>query len=170
MKRFFGLLTLAVVVLVAFAAYSPTVSASSPHFIAHSLKASLSGSSLNVSFKEAGLGSGTTVTISVSATASETDLCVNNGGHNPSAANKRTVESTVSNSGTFTAGKNGNVVGSLTVTAPGTGLACPPGQELVAPAKIVYSDIVLTDQTSGISATIPGAVCGVFTKAGGLNC
>ena len=82
-------------------------------------------------FKEAGLPSGAVETITSSASATTTYECVNGGGHNPSASNKTTTKSEVSKTGTFTADKNGNVVGSQTLSPPSAaslGFSCPPGQ------------------------------------------
>jgi hypothetical protein len=126
----------------------------SPHFI--SASAQLSGTNLVVSFKEAGLGTNQNITYVASATATATYVCVNNGGANPSAANKTTVTAPVSATGTFNSGKNGNVVGSLTLTPPGPGsFTCPPGQTL-ALASVTYSGVSITDTTNGITEPIPG--------------
>jgi hypothetical protein len=129
--------------------------ADSPHFVRAS--ASISGTSLTATFKEAGLGTNETVSITLNATATATYVCVNGGGSNPSAANKTTVTAPVSATGTFTSGKNGSVVGSLTVTAPGPGsFTCPPGQTLSL-ASVTYTDVSLTDTTNNVSADIPGS-------------
>ncbi len=129
-----------------------------PHFIKNATGASLSGANLTVSFKEAGLASGAVETVTVSATATTTYECVNNGGKNPSASNKTTTVTDVSASGTFTADKNGNIVGSLTLTPPTAqqlGFACPPGQTVTF-VSVSYTNVTLTDSTSGATATFPG--------------
>ncbi|MDP9225054.1 MAG: hypothetical protein M3P18_14640, partial [Actinomycetota bacterium] len=125
--------------------------AGSPHFIKHATNASLSGSNLVVNFKEAGLASGSVETITIDATATTTYECVNGGGKNPAASNKTTTVTHVSESGTFTADKNGNVVGSLTLsppTAADLGFSCPPGQTVTF-VSVTYSNISITDSTSG---------------------
>jgi len=135
-------------------ATSPAALAVSPHFI--SAGAQLSGTNLVVSFKEAGLGTNQNINYTANATATATYVCVNNGGANPSAANKTNVTAPVSASGTFNSGKNGNVVGSLTLSPPGPGgFSCPPGQTL-ALASVTYSSVSISDTTNGITEPISG--------------
>src|SRR3954462_9156846 len=127
------ILSLAAVAAAAAAlAVSPALAANgNPHFIKNASSATLSGSNLNCNFKEAGLASGSVETITCSATESVAYECVNGGGKNPAASNKKTFQTTVSKTGTFTADKNGNVVGSLTLqpaSAQSLGFSCPPGQ------------------------------------------
>jgi hypothetical protein len=132
----------------------PAALAVSPHFI--SASANLSGNNLVVSFKEAGLGTNQLINYTANATATATYVCVNNGGSNPSAANKTNVTAPVSASGTFNSGKNGNVVGSLTLMPPGPGsFSCPPGQTL-ALASVTYTGVSITDTTNGITEPISG--------------
>jgi hypothetical protein len=57
----------------------PSASAGSPHFIQHSLSASVSGSTLTVSGKEAGLGDEAQVNVVLTATAE----CINGGRPSP---------------------------------------------------------------------------------------
>src|SRR3954462_6065275 len=97
----------------ALVATGATAASGSPHFIKNASSASLSGSSLVCKFKEAGLASGSVETVTCSATESITYECVNGGGKNPSASNKKTFATTASKTGQFTADKNGNIVGSL---------------------------------------------------------
>jgi len=108
--------------------------------------------SLTVSFDERGLGNGN-IDYVLTADVDATFACINGGGKNPSAANKRTISSEVSVSGSFES-KNGRVVASLTTSAPTAGdFACPPGQRLVL-ASVTYSNIVLTDTTNDSSTTV----------------
>ena len=107
----------------------PLASAGNAHFIKNATSASISGSNLTCKFKEAGLASGSVETVTCNATVATTYECVNGGGKNPSASNKKTFVTTVSKSGTFTADKNGNIVGSLTLSPPSAaslGFSCPP--------------------------------------------
>ncbi len=132
--------------------------AGNAHFIKNATNASLSGSNLVVNFKEAGLESGSVETITTTATATTTYECVNNGGHNPSASNKTTTVTDISKSGTFTADKNGNLVGSQTLSPPTAeqlGFSCPPGQTVTF-VGVTYSNVTITDITSGASFAIPG--------------
>ena len=119
----------------------------------HSTAASVnSDGSLTVAFDERGLGEGD-INYTLTADVDATYACLNGGGKNPSAANKRTISSEVSTSGTF-ASKNGRVTASLTTTAPTAGdFMCPRGQRLVL-ASVSYTDIVLTDTTNGSTAMV----------------
>lgn len=132
-----------------------------PHFIKNATSASLSGSNLNVSFKETGLPSGATETITATADLSATYQCINNGGHNPTDPKKTTINVSVSASGEFTADKNGNVTGTLTLSAPDAGsvLDCPNGQTATLTAWS-YTNVKVTDEDSGASITINGTFSG----------
>lgn len=115
--------------------------------------------SLTVSFDERGLGNGN-IDYTLTADADATFACLNGGGKNPSAANKRTISSQVSASGSFES-KNGRVIASLTTVAPSAGdFLCPRGQRLVL-ASVTYSNIVLTDTTND-SSTMVADVTRVF--------
>ncbi len=145
----------AAVAAVALAA-SPAA-AGSPHFIGNLTTASASGADLTVDFKEAGLESGSVETVQVSAHLDATYQCVNNGGHNPDDPKKTTISADVSQSDQFTAGKNGTISDSLTVSAPAaaTVLDCPNGQTATL-TVVTWSDISIADLTSGAYLAIPG--------------
>ncbi len=132
--------------------------AGSPHFIKHATTASLDGANLVVSFKEAGLESGSTETVTVSATEAITYECVNNGGHNPTASNKHTFQTSGSTSGEFTADRNGNINGQLTLfprSAASLGFSCPSGQTVTF-VSVIYSNVTITDEDSGAFLSIGG--------------
>jgi hypothetical protein len=156
-KRIFAIIAAIVTALFLFS--SPATAANgNPHFIKNATSATLSGSSLVVNFKEAGLPSGATETVKVTATVKTTYECVNNGGKNPKASNKTTTQTQESASGTFTVDQNGNITGSLTVTPPSAtalGFSCPPGQTVTF-VSVVYSDVLITDSTSGAFLAIAG--------------
>src|SRR4051812_47043061 len=148
----------AAIAITALAVTGASAASGSPHFIKNATSASLSGANLVCKFKEAGLASGAVETVSCSATESVTYECVNGGGKNPSASNKHTFVTTVSKSGTFTADKNGNIVGSLTLSpasASSLGFSCPPGQTVTF-VGVTYSNVAVTDVTSGASIALPG--------------
>jgi hypothetical protein len=129
-----------------------------PHFIKNASSATLSGANLNCNFKEAGLASGSVETITCNAQESVAYECVNGGGKNPAASNKRTFQTTASKTGTFTADKNGNVVGTLTLSpasAQSLGFSCPPGQTVTF-VSVTYSNVSIVDSTSGASIALPG--------------
>jgi hypothetical protein len=132
--------------------------AGSAHFIKSATSASLSGTSLVVQFKEAGLSSGSTETITATAQLDATYQCVNNGGHVPSDPKKTTISTDVSKSGDFTAGKNGNVSGSLTLNAPAAAdvLDCPGGQTSTLVSG-TWSDVSISDEDSGAFLALSGS-------------
>jgi len=132
-----------------------------PHFIKSATSASLSGSDLVVSFKETGLPSGTVVTIVASADFTGTYQCINKAGHNPSDIKKTIENQPVSATGNFTVAKNGNVTDSLTLSPAdaGTVLDCPSGQTATLTAWS-YTNVVVTDTTSGASLAISGTFAG----------
>jgi len=112
--------------------------AGSPHFVTAS--ASRSDNTLSVSFKEAGLGNEPQVHVVLDATA----LCINNGGHHPRAVNKEHVSA----ADDFPV-QNGKAEGTLSVTATFQPECSPP-------MTVAFTDVTLTDETSGITANIPG--------------
>jgi hypothetical protein len=130
--------------------------AGNAHFIGSQTGGTLQNNgNLVVSFKEAGLESGSTSTITVSGTGTADYECINGGGKNPTADNKDTVSAEVSASGDFTATKNGNVVGSLTLSPPGPGsFSCPNGQRLSGPTNVSYTGVSITDGDTGASLAL----------------
>jgi len=150
--------SLAALAIVALGATAASAGSGHPHFIKSQTSASLSGADLVTQFKEAGLPSGAVETITSSAIATTTYECVNGGGHNPKASNKTTTQTQVHKSGQFTADKNGNVVGSQTLSPPSAsdlGFSCPPGQQVTFVA-VKYTNVTITDQTGGASISLPG--------------
>lgn len=132
--------------------------AGSAHFIPNLTEASLSDFDLEVDFKEAGLESGSTETITVSADFSGTFQCINKSGKNPNDPKKTVIAATVTESGEFTAGKNGNVTGTLTLSPPSAsavGFSCPSGQRAEV-TTVSYSGVVINDEDSGASLGLPG--------------
>jgi hypothetical protein len=128
----------------------------------HSVSSSVTSTgALSVSFDERGLGNGN-IDYTLSADASAVYACINGGGKNPSAANKRTVNGDVSAAGSFES-KNGRVSATLTAGPIGAGgFACPSGQRLVL-ASVSYTNIVLTDTTNGTVANVPNTSRTFFT-------
>jgi hypothetical protein len=119
--------------------------ADSPHFIsAGTASINNSGAYVVSGFKEAGLGNTTTtemITLSI-GTAQATYACVNGGGKHPQAANKETVQKSLTTTGAFPV-RNGQTTGSISAGPPGPGLfMCPPGQKFVL-AFVSYSNVKL---------------------------
>ncbi|MFJ2756064.1 hypothetical protein ACIO3S_10720 [Nocardioides sp. NPDC087217] len=139
-------------------AAAPALAGGSPHFIKHLTKVTDADlSSVTVAFKEAGLESGAVETITVTAHLDATYQCVNRGGHNPDDPKKTVISGDYSKSGEFKAARNGNVTGSLTVTAPApsTVLDCPNGQKAVHTVS-TWSNISVTDEDTLATITVPG--------------
>lgn len=156
-RKLMGAMTL-VGCAAAIAVPAATAANGNAHFIKNATGASLSGANLVCSFKEAGLAAGSVETVTCSVTATTAYECVNGGGMNPSASNKHTYVTAVSKSGSFTADRNGNVVGSLTLSPPSAaslGFSCPPGQTVTF-VGVSYTNVQVADQTSGASMAISG--------------
>lgn len=131
--------------------------AGNPHFIKSQTSAHAEGTSLVVDFKEAGLPSGSVQTIQATAHLDAEYSCVNGGGNIPADPKKTTVSSDVSASGVFPAAKNGQLTGTLVITAPApaTALDCPGGQTATL-MSAVWSNVRVDDLTNGAWITIPG--------------
>jgi hypothetical protein len=132
------------------------VNAVNPHFVKATAQLSSSGD-LDVSWTEAGLGSGETINYEVTASASATYACFNKGNKNPQATNKRTTTASISQSAPFTANKSGNIVGQTTIfhLSPPSDFSCPGGQTERL-ADVSYTNVVVTDPTNGVSQPIAG--------------
>lgn len=115
-----------------------TALAGSPHFV--TLSVTREGNSLIVSGKEAGLGNEDQVHIVVTATAE----CINPGSKHPKAANKESVSA----EGDFPV-QNGKAEFSLTLTATFQPDCTPP-------MTVRFTNVTVTDETSGISRSFPG--------------
>jgi hypothetical protein len=113
--------------------------AGSAHFVGDPV-AVRDADSLTVSGKVAGLGNEPQVHVVVTATAE----CVNPGGNKPSAANKQSLSA----EGDFPV-QNGKALFTLTLTASFSPSCSPP-------MAVVFSEVVVTDTTSGISFAFAG--------------
>jgi hypothetical protein len=129
----------------------------SPHFIANATSCTQIGNDLVCNFKETGLSSGSTELVTLSVSADADYGCVNGGGTVPSDP-KKSVTSELTTSDEFTAAKNGNIIGSLTISplAASEALSCPPGQTATLLSVSYIAPATLEDETSGASATISG--------------
>lgn len=133
--------------------------ADSPHFLFANNSVSTTTGALTTSFKDAGLGTGTTsiaVTLTVN-TATAVYQCFNNGGNHPKAGNKETVSTSLSTTGTFPV-RNGQTTGSLTVGPPGPGtFSCPSGQTLFLQSA-TYSGTFVSDATGNTFHATPDPI------------
>jgi hypothetical protein len=132
------LIPTAALVLAAGAVGAPVAWAGSPHFVDSTVTASVSGNTLTVSGKEAGLGAEEQVHIVVNATAE----CINKGEKHPKAANKESVSS----QGEFPV-QNGKAEFSLSATA-----AFKP--ECSPPMTVAFTNVTVTDTTNNISVKL----------------
>jgi hypothetical protein len=107
--------------------------AGNPHFVF--VDVAQSGNTLTVNGKEAGLGDEPQVHVVVTATAQ----CINPGNNHPQAANKESVSA----EGDFPV-QNGKALFSLTLTATFQPECSPP-------MTVQFTDVTVTDTTSGIS-------------------
>ena len=132
--------------------------AANPHFIRADADLDNAGN-LDASFKMAGLGDNETITVTLSADASATYACKNNGNNFPADPKKQSVAGPVSSSGDFTSGKNGQINGTLSVSAPASTLECPNGQRVVL-ALVSYTNVSLSG--GGDTAEIDGTFSAVL--------
>jgi hypothetical protein len=147
---FIVILAAALVAVVMFA----SAAFAAPHFASATSSVGNNGA-LVVSFDERGLGN-ENIDYTLTADATAVFACINGGGNHPKAANKETVNSEVSASGSFEP-KNGRVRASLAAGPPSAGsFSCPNGQRLVL-ASVSYTNIVLTDTTNGESTGVADA-------------
>lgn len=151
------LAALAAAAALVFAGAAGPALAGSPHFIKNATSASLDGLDLVVQFKEAGLPSGAQETVVASADLRAVYSCVNGGNNVPSDPKKTTIDSRVSESGEFTAGQNGNIVGSLRLapTPADVALDCPNGQTATL-FSVTWSNVTVEDLDSGAFLALRG--------------
>jgi hypothetical protein len=114
--------------------------AGSPHFVDSAFTEAVSGDSLTVTGKEAGLGDEPQVHVVLTATAA----CVNRGGNDPGAANKQTVVA----EGDFPV-QNGRADFSLTATATFQPSCSPP-------MSVEFLEATIEDTTNGVGPVVVG--------------
>jgi hypothetical protein len=135
--------------------------ADSPHFLFATNSVSSTTGALTTSFKDAGLGTGTSsiqITLTVD-NATAVYQCFNNGGNHPKAGNKETVSTALQTTGTFPV-RNGQTTGSLTVGPPSPGdFSCPSGQSLFL-QSVTYSGITVSDATGNSLGATPDPISG----------
>jgi hypothetical protein len=133
--------------------------ADSPHFLFADNSVSGSTGALTTSFKDAGLGTGTTsiqITLTVD-NATAVYQCFNNGGNHPKAGNKETVSTSLSTTGEFPV-RHGQTTASLTVGPPDPGdFSCPSGQSLFL-QEVTYSGTNVSDETGNTFHATPDPI------------
>src|SRR6266581_5485633 len=123
--------------LVATLAFALPAVAGSPHFVG-TPTVTVSGSTLTVHAKEAGLGDEAQIVAVLSGTAS----CINGGGNHPKAVNK-TSFSTTSNEPV----QNGQANYTISATATFSPSCSPP-------MTVQFTSATLTDTTNNLSVTL----------------
>ena len=134
MRRFVlaALLALALMALAVPAAW-----AGSPHFVG-APTVTVSGSTLTVSAKEAGLGDEAQITAVLSGTAD----CINNGGNHPKAVNKTSFSTS-----SVVPVQNGKANYTISVTATFSPSCSPP-------MTVQFTSATLTDTTNNLSVRL----------------
>ena len=113
--------------------------AGNPHFVGD-ISATRSDDTITVTGKEAGLGDEDQIHVVVTATAQ----CINPGGNHPKAANKQSVSA----AGDFPV-QNGKAEFTISLTATFQPQCSPP-------MTVVFTDVVVTDTTNGLSVNLTG--------------
>jgi hypothetical protein len=109
---------------------------------------------LQVSWDEAGVGNAR-VNYTLTADSSALYACINGGGNHPSAKNKQAVAGPLASPQTGFDPTNGRVTRTNGISVgplPST-LSCPSGQTFVL-ACVSYTNIVLSDDTNGVTTNI----------------
>ena len=139
----------------------PAALADSPHFLFANSSINSSTGALDVSFKEAGLGTTVSteqVTLTVD-TATAVYQCFNHGGNHPKAGNKETVSTSLTSSGTFPV-RNGQTTGTISAGPPSQGdFSCPSGQDLFL-QSVTYSGITVTGSSGDTLGATPDPISG----------
>jgi hypothetical protein len=115
--------------------------AASPHFIG-TPQATVSGNTLTVTFKAAGLGNAAGATFTLAGDVSVSSRCYTKSGNKPQAANKQ-ENIAVNQTDTFPV-RNGQTTGSFSITPLST-LTCPKGQNVVI-ESVDFSNLVLSGE------------------------
>jgi hypothetical protein len=109
---------------------------------------------LQVVWDEAGVGNAQ-VNYTLTADSSAIYACINGGGNHPSAKNKQAVAGPLTSPQTGFDPTNGRVTTTtgISVGPLASTLTCPSGQTFVL-ACVSYTNIVLSDDTNGVTANI----------------
>ena len=132
----------ATVSMLALAAVASIAMAANAHFVGNPT-ATVSGDTLTVEFKAAGLGNVPNADFSLSASANIFSRCYTRKGNKPQAANKQETVA-LSSDETFPV-SNGQTTGTITLTAPDSTLDCPPGQVAVT-ESVTFENVVLSGE------------------------
>ena len=133
--------------------------ADSPHFISATNSIDTSTGALVTSFKDAGLGTGTTsIAITLRAQASATYQCYNKAGNKPQGVPKSFGPTGLATPPTPFPVRHGQTTGSLSLGPLGPGdFSCPSGQILFLEA-ISYSNTVVSDASGNSADATPDPI------------
>ena len=131
--------------------------ADSPHFISATNSIDTSTGALVTSFKDAGLGTGTTsVGITLSADATATYQCYNKAGNKPQGVPKSAGPSAVVGSGNFPV-RHGQTTGTVSAGPVPSPISCPSGQRLFL-ESVTYTDTFVSDATGNTFHATPDPI------------
>ncbi len=131
--------------------------ADNPHFIFATNSINTSNGALVTSFKDAGLGTGTTsIAITLKADASATYQCFNKAGNEPKGVPKSAGPTALETSGNFPV-RNGQTTGSLTVGPVPSPISCPSGQALFL-QSVTYANTFVSDATGNTAHATPDPI------------
>lgn len=110
------------------------------------------GGDLRVNFRATGIEpTSSSADFTVTADANATWACINRGGHNPKAANKRATAKSTVDSSVRIKPVNGSVNGSISLDAPqARNFDCPEGQ-VETLAAVSYTNVRISSDTLDIS-------------------
>jgi hypothetical protein len=133
--------------------------ADSPHFISATNSIDTSTGALVTSFKDAGLGTGTTsIAITLSAEASAAYQCYNKAGNKPEGVPKHFGPTALATPPTPFPVRHGQTTSSLSLgpLGPGT-FSCPSGQIRFLDA-VTYSNTIVSDATGNKADATPDPI------------
>jgi hypothetical protein len=130
-----------------------TAWATSPHFISATGTVNADGS-LAVNFKEAGLGDSVLVHYTLTTDASASYTCFNKGSNAPQGQPYQVPDQTLTASGDFQSGRNGNITATLEAGPPSPApadavLKCTSTGKTLCLTLVSYSGTTLSDDTNG---------------------
>jgi hypothetical protein len=138
-------------------AFASTAAADSPHFIFADNSINTSTGALVTSFKDAGLGTGTTsIAITLKANGSAVYQCYNKAGNKPQGVPKSAGPTALFASGNFPV-RHGQTTGSLSVGPVASPISCPSGQRLFLDS-VTYTDTFVSDATGNTFHATPDPI------------
>ena len=151
-------------VLIASLAFTAAALAGDPHFIRPSASGPDTSGSLTVTFKMVALGNTVTTVVEASANSTAVYACQSPGGSFP-GNKQQEVSDSVSESGEFTSGQNGQVTGELFLNPAPSTLECPAGLTRVLASVAIDTNAQVCSDLNGC-ASIQGTFRRTFFDVG----